>query len=321
MPAMTVKSLSDQLSSYCSPDQRFIPVLNLVLPRLYSMGYWRDLAYEYRITTSNGYFALPQDAESIMAATVDKSPQNLWAQWHDYSIGGMPNTYSAYGLFGVVDDGIHSTKEALDPTKGYNFFIIPVFPNTYLPIDGIVTIGYTYLNGTKRPVDKADLGVLYNASGEVANFDFATDDEANSILQIRFDGISVDIELIAVEAGKTYADRIVLAEGRGDQIFRYRRYRTKTPSSATQEIFLLLKRAFVPIMDESDIVYLGNVNAIKSGILATTAEDNADIERANYHWQVCKQLLEEEKDAYRGGARQVMRVDPYSGNGTPLNMY
>lgn len=321
MPAMTVKSLSDQLSSYCSPDQRFIPVLNLVLPRLYSMGYWRDLAYEYRITTSNGYFALPQDAESIMAATVDQSPQSLWAQWHDYSIGGTPNTYSAYGMFGVVDDGIHSTKEALDPTKGYNFFIIPVFPNTYLPIDGIVTIGYTYLNGTKRPVEKADLGVLYNASGEVANFDFATDDEANSILQIRFDGISVDIELIAVEAGKTYADRIVLAEGRGDQIFRYRRYRTKTPSSATQEIFLLLKRAFVPIMDESDIVYLGNVNAIKSGILATTAEDNADIERANYHWQVCKQLLEEEKDAYRGGARQTMRVDPYSGNGTPYNMY
>jgi hypothetical protein len=74
-------------------------------------------------------------------------------------------------------------------------------------------------------------------------------------------------------------------------------------------------------MDESDVVYLGNVNCIKHGILATTAEDNADIERANYHWQVCKQLLEDEKDAYRGGARQTMRVDPYSGNGTPYNMY
>jgi hypothetical protein len=38
-------------------------------------------------------------------------------------------------------------------------------------------------------------------------------------------------------------------------------------------------------MDESDIVYLGNVNAIKCAILATTAEDNADIERSGYHWQ------------------------------------
>jgi hypothetical protein len=317
MPAMTVKSLSDQLSSYCSPDQRFIPVLNLVLPRLYSMGYWRDLAYEYRITTSNGYFALPQDAESIMAVTVDQSPQSLWAQWHDYSIGGMPNSYSAYGMFGVVDDGIHSTKEALDPTKGYTLSVKAVTGN--LPSDGIIQLKYTLLNGSYTSLQE-DFS-LTNASGSIALKAFANAAQINSVSEIRFDGIPLNIEIYAVESGKTVDDKLVLAEGRGDQIFRYRRYRTRTPSSATQEIFLLLKRAFVPIMDESDIVYLGNVNAIKSGILATTAEDNADIERANYHWQVCKQLLEEEKDAYRGGARQVMRVDPYSGNGTPLNMY
>lgn len=310
---MTVKSLSDQLSSYCSPDQRFIPVLNLVLPRLYAMGYWRDLAYEYRITTSNGFFALPLDAESIMAVTVDKSPQSLWAQWHDYSIGGMPNSYSAYGIFGVVDDGIHSTKEALDSTKEYVISLSPVSPNTLVPSDGIISLDYSTLDGTNinRVLD-------LSTDGGDSGGDFGPPDLISSVSQIRFDGIPYNVKIVAIEDGGT--DEIILAEGKGDQIFRYRRYRTKTPSSATQEIFLLLKRAFVPIMDESDVVYLGNVNAIKSGILATTAEDNADIERANYHWQVCKQLLEDEKDAYRGGARQTMRVDPYSGNGTPFNM-
>jgi hypothetical protein len=317
MPAMTVKSLSDQLSSYCSPDQRFIPVLNLVLPRLYAMGYWRDLAFDFRITTSNGYFALPQDAESIMAANVDKSPQNLWSQWHDYSIGGIPDTYSAYGMFGVVDDGIHSTKEALDSTKGYTLSVKAVTGN--LPSDGIIQIKYTLLNGTITSL-KEDFS-LTNTNGSLSLKAFGNGNQINAVSEIRFDGIPTNIEIYAVESGKTVNDKLVLAEGRGDQIFRYRRYRTRTPSNVTQEIFLLLKRAFVPIMDESDIVYLGNVNAIKSGILATTAEDNADIERANYHWQVCKQLLEDEKDAYRGGARQTMRVDPYSGNGSPFNMY
>ena len=316
---MTVKSLSDQLSSYCSPDQRFIPVLNLVLPRLYAMGYWRDLAYDYRITTSNGYFALPLDAESIMAVTVDKSPQSLWAQWHDYSIGGIPDSYSAYGMFGVVDDGLHNTKEALDSTKGHIFWLVPVSPNQYLPSDGIVTVNYTLLDGSNVS-EKIDLSVI-NSAGNVADYDFSLAYEANSISQIRFDGISFDVQLYAIEDGKTVDDKLVLAEGKGDLIFRYRRYRTRTPSEDTQEIFLLLKRAFIPIMDESDVVYLGNVNCIKHGILATTAEDNADIERANYHWQVCKQLLEDEKDAYRGAARQTMRVDPYSGTGTPYNMY
>jgi len=312
MPAMTVKSLSDQLSSYCSPDQRFIPVLNLVLPRLYAMGYWRDLAYEYRITTSNGYFALPLDAESIMAATVDKSPQSLWAQWHDYSIGGMPNSYSTYGIFGVVDDGIHSTKEYLDPTKGYNIQILPVSPKTTLPTDGVVSIDFTMLDGSNVNYTRD-----FSINGGGASEEVIPDYDINSISQIRFDGIPYKLQVTATDADGF----VVIAEGKGDQIFRYRRYRTRTPNNATQEIFLLLKRAFVPIMDESDVVYLGNVNAIKSGILATTAEDNADIERANYHWQVCKQLLEDEKDAYRGGARQTMRVDPYSGNGTPYNMY
>lgn len=314
---MTVKSLSDQLSSYCSPDQRFIPVLNLVLPRLYAMGYWRDLAYEYRITTSNGYFALPLDAESIMAVTVDKSPQSLWAQWHDYSIGGMPNTYSAFGMFGVVDDGVHSTKEALDSTKGYTLSVKAVTGN--LPSDGIIQIKFTLLNGSITSLQE-DFS-LTNANGSLSLKAFGNANQINAVSEIRFDGIPTDIEIYAVESGLTVDDKLVLAEGKGDQIFRYRRYRTRTPSNVTQDIFLLLKRAFVPITDESDIVYLGNVNAIKSGILATTAEDNADIERANYHWQVCKQLLEDEKDAYRGGARQVMRVDPYSGNGTPYNMY
>jgi hypothetical protein len=317
MPAMTVKSLSDQLSSYCSPDQRFIPVLNLVLPRLYAMGYWRDLAFEYRITTSNGYFALPQDAESIMAATVDKSPQSLWAQWHDYSIGGMPDTYSAYGVFGVVDDGVHSTKEALDSTKGYTLSVKAVTGN--LPSDGIIQIKFTLLNGNITSLQE-DFS-LTNANGSLALKAFGNANQINAVSEIRFDGIPTDLEIYAVESGLTVDDKLVLAEGKGDKIFRYRRFRTRTPASATQEIFLLLKRAFVPIMDESDVVYLGNVNCIKHGILATTAEDNADIERANYHWQVCKQLLEDEKDAYRGGARQTMRVDPYSGNGTPYNMY
>ena len=318
MPAMTVKSLSDQLSSYCSPDQRFIPVLNLVLPRLYAMGYWRDLAFDYRITTSNGYFALPLDAESVMAVTVDQAPQSLWAQWHDYSIGGIPDSYSAYGMFGAVDDGHHSTKEALDSSKGYGFFFAPVSPNAYLPNDGIVTVSYTTIDGANI---RESVDLSQAISGNVAEFDLGTSNTANSVSLIQLDGIPFNIQVYAIEDGKTIDDKLVLAEGRGDTIFRYRRYRTRTPSNGTQEIFLLLKRAFIPIMGESDIVHLGNVNAIKHGILATTAEDNADIERANYHWQVCKQLLEDEKDAYRGGARQSVRVDPYSGNGTPVGMY
>jgi hypothetical protein len=308
MPATTVKVLYDQLASYCSPDQQFLPILNLVLPRLYAMGYWKDLCYELEITTSNSYFSLPMEAESIMAATVDQTPKNLWAQWHDYKVGGIPNSFSAYPIFGVVDDGYGPTKEVIPNDTNHSVVLKPVSPNTTLPNDGSVYVSYERANGAK--------GNFVFQINNAASMTMPHTD-VRKITEVRFEGVPVNIVLEATDGTDTY----VIAEGRGDFVARYRRFRTSTPSNgATQKIFLLLKRAFLPLMNETDVVYLGNLNAIKCAILATTAEDNADIERSGYHWQVCRQLLEEEKDASRGGARQVFTIDPYSGNGTPQNM-
>ena len=66
-----------------------------------------------------------------------------------------------------------------------------------------------------------------------------------------------------------------------------------------------------------DVVRPSNLNAIKHGLLGTVAEDNADLERANYHWNVCKQLLEEELDAYRGSAKPTVNFDP-TGSGSRI---
>jgi hypothetical protein len=308
MPATTVKVLSDQLASYCSPDQQFLPILNLVLPRLYAMGYWKDLCYELEITTSNGYFSLPMEAESIMSATVDQTPKNLWAQWHDYKVGGIPNSYSAYPIFGIVDDGYGPSKEVLPNDTNHTVSLKPISPNTTLPNDGSVYVSYERENGVNG-----------NYVFQISNAASMTmvDADVRKILEIRYEGVPVSVVLEATDGTNTYT----LAEGRGDFVARYRRFRTSSPSNGdTQKVFLLLKRAFLPLMSESDVVYLGNINAIKCAILATTAEDNADIERSGYHWQVCRQLLEEEKDANRGAARQVFTIDPYSGNGTPQNM-
>jgi hypothetical protein len=71
-----------------------------------------------------------------------------------------------------------------------------------------------------------------------------------------------------------------------------------------------MKRKFTPLQSVQDIVHLGNLNAIKHGLLGFIAEDNADVERANYHWGVCRILLEEEMDAHRGSARPTVNFQP-----------
>lgn len=303
MSVITVKSLFDQLSSYLPSDQKMLPTLNLVLPRIYAMGYWRDLIYEVEIETENGYVTIPSEAESVMSGMVNGNSKELWGRWHDYRASGFNGTYSADYAFGIVDDGLSVTHDALDKSVEHSISVKPTGVNTTLPNDGSeIVLEYTVSDGTKKQY-------VFVLTGQ-ALINLA-DTDVVSVSLIRYSGVSQRVKLEASDGDKTY----LLSEGRGDFVSRYRRYRLSMPSgSATQAVQLLLKRSFEPLMDEYDLVHLGNLNAIKHGILATTAEDNADIERASYHWQVCKQLLEEELDAFRGGARSAMRVDPSGGH-------
>jgi hypothetical protein len=78
----------------------------------------------------------------------------------------------------------------------------------------------------------------------------------------------------------------------------------------TKNVKLLLKRAWEPVLTQDDVIYLGNLNAIKHGLLGMLAEDNADLERAQYHWTICRQLLDEELDAARGAAKPKPILKP-----------
>ena len=88
MATLTVAGVEDALSSYKTVGGNFLQQLNLVLPRLYAMGMWRDLVYETTISTTDLNFTLPDDAESIVSALVDNDPAKARAQFDDYRITG-----------------------------------------------------------------------------------------------------------------------------------------------------------------------------------------------------------------------------------------
>ena len=49
MPALTYSQINAALGSYKDPEADFKAVLNQVIPRLYSMGIYRDLTIQYRL--------------------------------------------------------------------------------------------------------------------------------------------------------------------------------------------------------------------------------------------------------------------------------
>jgi hypothetical protein len=307
MPALTVKAVTKALSEYVRPDEDLVAKLNLVMPRLYAMGMWKDLLYDWSIETTNDYFAMPEHSESLLGAMLEDSPVQARSQWHDYRIGG----YAKAGpspIFGVVDDGYHPSKEDLrTPTNSdvYEIVIRAVAPATSLPSDGEIVVESTKSDGTKVS-NSVDLGA-YGAGWSAATI--------TKVNEISFSDIHDSVEVYA--SNQDDNSEIVLAVVKGDGVARYRRFRFSNPSAEVKNIKLLLKRAWEPVLVQDDLIYLGNLNAIKHGLLGMLAEDNADLERAQYHWTICQKLLDEELDAARGAAKPRVSLDP-SGSGSTI---
>ena len=92
-------------------------------------------------------------------------------------------------------------------------------------------------------------------------------------------------------------------------VSRFRRYRVDHANQKVK-LRLLLKRKFVDLLDSTDLIYVSSLSAIKHAMLGNIAEENADLERANYHWGVCRNVLDEQLDAHRGAAKPTLKFDP-----------
>lgn len=310
--ASTVSYLERTLQKYVRPDEDFLCVLNMALPRLYSLGYWKDLLIQEVQSTNYRYFTLPRTAESVISISVDDIPTQLRSVWHDLRITG-PMTGGPPQIFGAVDDGLHATVVDLDPANNYGLRVRPVAPYTNLPTEGrvdveVVTDSTVAANKIKYlvfPLDgSTSLRVLTPATGSYIS----------EIRSISFVDVPREVEVV-VEPANTALQTLTVGSGRGTEVARYRRFRINNETLQDRTVFMLLKRRFEVLMNQEDIVYLDNINALKHAILGTIAEDNADIERANYHWGVCNLLLDQEKDAHRGMVRPTLKLDPTGGSG------
>ena len=64
---------SDLDASDNTPDA-FRQALNEIMPRIYKMGYWREMLLEHSQDASLGYISLPQDTDAIVAGLIDNNP-------------------------------------------------------------------------------------------------------------------------------------------------------------------------------------------------------------------------------------------------------
>lgn len=317
MPTLTVAGVEESLSSYKSVGSSFLQQLNMVLPRLYAMGMWRDLTYETTISSTDQNFTLPEDAESVLSVLIDNDPARTSARFHDYRLTGRSDNGTTLYQYGIVDDGFSPTVNELEKDKTYYLRAEPVAPATAIERSSVDCITVSGLDNSSTPKE-IELKVSFDTATSDVSYTNTTFTRVNQIRNGDSD-LKAPVKIVAVntEDGTETLELGVVQEA--NKINAYRRYRIGNDSSneVKKTMRVLVKRRFVPLINSFDVVRPSNLNAIKHGLLGSVAEDNADLERANYHWNVCRQLLDEELDAYRGAAKPTLQFDP-SGSGSRI---
>jgi len=323
MPAYTVAQLSTMLAlgeyNYVAPGGSFTQALSQVLPRIMAMGLWRDTVYEVSLPNKYGYVSLPADTDTVLAATVNGRARAVRSMWHDIRITGRHAVMSAY--YGVVDDGWYPVLLDMKEVQGVD---------NADDVVGVSEINVFYA-GTATAVLAADFSGEINIKVRTsATTGSVGDMEASAIGDYNFsiggdgyfgvESITYTDVPFPVDLTSSFDNTKVIATvPAGSGVLRFRRFRTSQPSEESY-VHLLVKRAAPMNLTDDTIIYLGNIGAIKHGLLGLIAEDNADIERAGFHWGMCGKLLDEELRSILGAAKPTLNVD-LSGSGSALPIY
>jgi hypothetical protein len=318
MPAYTVSQLQSKLGQYVEPNGDFVAAIEQVLPRLYNLGLWRDLVFETSVPAPHGYISLPEDVDAVLGCTINDNPRPTRSMWHDIRIVGRNAELSPY--FGIVDDGFHPVlldmKEVQDVEEEEDVVVnqLRIHPTgtttAVMSFDGQITIVTNDADETGRT------HTLNQATGGGGTtFESDVPDDFTRILSITYSDIDQPYDLV----DPNFSTQVIATIPKGSGVIRYRRFRVSDADENTT-IHLLCKRGVPSFIDDNTIIHLGNINALKHALLARIAEDNADVERATYHWSVATQLLDAELDAMRGSAKPVVKLDIWGGGNRPYNI-
>jgi hypothetical protein len=292
MPALTYDQIENALGSYKEPGSVLKDALNQVIPRLYSTGIYRDLTIQYQLPIVDGCITLPKDADSILSAQLNGYKADVRSLWHDFKAMGMNGSVDP-SLWGLVDAGYHATMVS-----------IPDGTTSVFPVPSAYDTDKSALNLTDITIEVIGTDGLQFYK---ANSDFEFDVPVSNITSIKFSQEAGN-RIVDVRMDEEDPDSVIAVLGPENMVSRYRRFRIP---SATEDatVHVLVKRAFQPISHGKDLVYISNLAAIKHGLLAVIAEDNADLERAQYHWTEAQKNMELEMESARGSAIPNIQFD------------
>jgi len=310
MPSLSFAQAKVLLAPYFTSQGPTDPAvgaaINFVNERFISSGQWKGNRFIKTFSVGedsegNYYFDTEPGVESVMRAiAVDYSqgsPQGEiveimgdWYPFNDAGLGFLPPNYA--GDTQIIRQGI------VKPQGGVSVSNYPGVNADYFNGD------YTY-NGSgqyisdKYPDVSSTAGryAILKDSGVTGSPNWAfvrnTSDDDTSLL------VANDNTEFPWDSSWGYGVSVVNAQDR-------QRYRIIGRVLETRTMYCIVKRGYVPLINNNDQLVPSNRNAYRYGIQAFNYENVNELERAQVYWQLAYQSLNEEAASFEeGSADQV----------------
>lgn len=293
---LTLAEVRTQLYKFVTPsdsaDPDFLAALNRVCDRLFSDGSWVGLTPNVAITIDDEHIALPRQYESVLGAQFNNIPVPVQGRYFEYAAGGPGQITAGTGMGQLVDVGETPLEHALLEDS-----VI-----TAITVGGSrdVRVFGTLSDGTEaNTAGVAGIVIAGTAVGVASAATFST------ISAVTLPSSAYSLKLKA-------GSRVLASYVAADRVPLYRRYKIAAPGVTTVRV--LCKRRFVPLVNETDFVYPGNLAALKLGLLAESWENQNDFSNSEKYWALSAQALSQQLRSHRGGARSKASFD----HGEPL---
>lgn len=310
MPAATLGQLAAKLSAYTTPTGPSFPdALSQVLSRVYNLGLWQDITDERVLEAQeDATIALPQDTDAVLHFLLVDSPAGpIRPLWHDYRLIGR-SANQPFGA-GLIDAGFSVGASYEDDEEGNYSLRFETENGTNFAGTEKFTIDFTDGDGVRATE-------TVEPSNSVA-FIVTSETDIAKIHSIIWSGVSKRIRVELKNTDAEFNDDNFGLISVPDGVLRHRRFRVSGAREG-DDVRVLLKRKPPVLSSDNDIVYLGNENALKHGLLAVVAEDNADLERAQYHWSECVRIFNEELGTLDVGHQFAINLDLTGHGGYPV---
>lgn len=279
-------------------EPTFLKVVNEAVSRLYDMGKWEGLVSVIEFENPNGFITLPRRYSTILAVQLGGAPRTPYSRYYEYTPGGPGQLDETAGLVIITDQGFFPTQNVFTEPSTLTLSA-PSDTSTTVRVFGIDDTGKEVFDNLGAPGEELAHGVESTA----------TFSEISAVIKEETAGF------VTLSAG---SDVLSVYEP-NETTPSYHRYKVGAGDDRTYRC--LCKRRFVPLYNDSDIIYPGNLGALKMAVQAVSAENASLIEKAKEYWATCFQLLDLEKGANRGGAEIRFRVNPGGAGARPLRKF